>query len=75
MVTKEGEVRKTNDKVDLVSKYDRLLKNNLYYSSMVNLKTQMTPGYDYEKDSLISNFLAPGYVLTTFGLEYRLERS
>ncbi len=74
MISKSGDLRKTNDKIDIVSKYDRMIQKNLYYSIMVNGKTQMTPGYDYQNDSLISNFLAPGYIFTTLGVEYRMDK-
>lgn len=43
-----------------------------YYAANLNFKSQFAPGYaDNEiQDSIISKFLAPGYVVTSLGLNY-----
>lgn len=62
---------KTDDKFDLTSRYGRKMSGNWYYAALLNFKTQMTPGYNYPNDSLkISDFLAPGYLITAIGLNY-----
>ncbi len=62
---------KTDDRIDLLSKYGKRAFSNFYYTALVNFKTQFAPGYNYPNDSVkISNFLAPGYVLGAIGLNY-----
>jgi len=63
---------KTDDKIDLFSKYGRKASEHWYYSGLVNFKTQLRPGYDYPNDSIsISNFLAPAYLLAAAGMDYK----
>ncbi len=65
---------KTDDRIDFSSKFGYQLKKNLYLSGMVNFKTQMVEGYNYPNDSVkISDFLAPGYVFSSVGLDYKLK--
>jgi hypothetical protein len=68
----EQEIRKTDDKIDLTSKFGRKLSKNAYVAALLNFKTQAMPGYNYPDDSTeISNFLAPGYVLFAAGYDYK----
>lgn len=63
--------QKTDDKIDLMSKYGRKASGNWYYAGLANFKTQMAPGYNYPNDSvIISKFMAPGYLLGALGMEY-----
>lgn len=63
---------KTDDKLDLFSKYGRLAAKNLYYAALLNFRTQMAPGYNYPNDSVrISNFMAPGYLIGAIGMDYK----
>ena len=39
-------LRKTDDRIELFSKYGREISKNLYMSSLLTFKTQMTPGYN-----------------------------
>lgn len=65
---------KSDDKIDLSSKYGQKILNNLYFSGLLNLKTQITAGYKLPNDSTkISNFLAPGYLLGAIGMDYKLN--
>jgi hypothetical protein len=69
---KEGDVLKTDDKIDLSSKYGIKAFDHWYYSALFNFKSQFAPGYNYPNDSIaISKFLAPGYVLLALGLDYK----
>lgn len=72
---KQGEegFRKTDDKIDFMSKYGKQAFKNLYYAGLLNFKTQMQPGYKYEGDekTKISNLFAPAYLLTALGLDYK----
>jgi hypothetical protein len=64
--------RKTDDKIDFLSKYGREAFKNFYYSALLNFKTQMTPGYNYPDDTTkISDFFSPAYLLTALGLDYK----
>lgn len=66
---------KTNDKVDLASKYGQRASERWYYAVLINFKTQMAPGYDYPNDSIsISDFLAPGYIIGALGMDYKPSR-
>lgn len=69
---KDEPFRKTDDKFDFLSKYGQKAFKNVYYSALINLKTQMTPGYNYPNDSVrISNLFAPAYLLGAVGLDYK----
>lgn len=63
---------KTDDKIDLFSKYGRKASDHWFYSVMMNFSTQATNGYNYPNDSLaISKFMAPGYLLIAAGMDYK----
>lgn len=73
---KQGEqgFRKTDDKIDLLSKYGRQAHKGLYYAALFNFKTQMQPGYKYISDvdkEKISNLFAPAYTLIALGFDYK----
>ena len=68
---KQG-IRKTDDRVDFMSKYGQRAFKNWYYAALINFRTQMAPGYNYPDDSTkISNFLAPAYLLGAIGMDYK----
>src|SRR5690606_29675983 len=63
---------KTDDKIDLVSKYGRKASKHWFYSALVNFSTQSTAGYNYPNDSIeISGFMAPGYLMSAIGMDYK----
>lgn len=75
-IIKQGElgVRKADDKIDFMSKFGYLAINRWHYSGMLNFKTQMDKGYKYEstgESTLISDLMAPGYLVTSVGMEYK----
>ena len=62
---------KTDDRIDLMSRYGRKAFKDFYYAGLLNFKTQFMPGYNYPNDSVkISNFMAPGYLFAAVGLNY-----
>ncbi len=66
--------RKTDDKVDFISKFGREAYKNLYYAVLFNFKSQMTAGYNYLADGgkvKISDAFAPAYVITAVGIDYK----
>jgi hypothetical protein len=63
------EARKTDDRIDLLSKAGMHATGDWFYSGLLNFRTQMAPGYDYTNGERveISNFLSPGYLLGAIG--------
>jgi hypothetical protein len=65
--------RKTDDRIDLLSKYGYDIGKKWYLSGLVNFRTQFAPGYSYPKTGapvLTSDFMAPGYLIVSPGLNY-----
>ncbi|MBK7625790.1 MAG: DUF3078 domain-containing protein [Bacteroidales bacterium] len=67
----EDDFRKTDDKIDFLSKYGQEAFKNFYYAGLLNFKTQMTPGYNYPKKETISDLFAPAYLLVALGMDYK----
>lgn len=68
----DEDFRKTDDKIDLLSKYGREAFKNFYYAALLNFKTQFSPGYSYpDRTNKISDFMSPGYLLLALGLDYK----
>jgi len=64
--------KKTDDKIDFLSKYGRQSFSKFYYAALINFKTQMTPGYNYpDVTNKISDLFAPAYLLTALGMDYK----
>lgn len=63
---------KSDDRVDITSKYGREAFNKWYYAALLNFRTQMVDGFAKPGDAnKISALLAPGYVLTAIGMDYK----
>jgi hypothetical protein len=63
---------KSEDKIDLATKYGRLAGRHWYYSALLGFKSQFTAGYNYPNDSVeISRFLAPAYITLALGMDYK----
>ncbi len=69
----DAKLRKSDDKIDFVSKLGHnVINKNLFLSANLNFKTQFGEGYNYPDDSkLISNFMAPAYLMLGLGLDYK----
>jgi hypothetical protein len=67
--------RKSDDKIDLASKYGYSASKQWSYTGLLSFKTQFTEGYDNPGDLLnrtkISNFMAPGYLSLSFGMDFK----
>lgn len=66
--------KKTDDKIEFVSKYGRLAFKNWYYAALLDFKTQMTDGKNYTTDTtytIVSKALAPAYLTGGIGLDYK----
>ncbi len=74
MYTKTYDWQKNEDKIDFLTKLTRpIAKSKVFsYAAEANFKTQFQPGYALPDDStVISRFLAPGYLLASLGIEYK----
>lgn len=66
--------RKTNDLLDITSKYGYDLGKKWYLSGLLDFRTQFSPGYNYPTQNtkiLTSDFLAPAYLLLSAGMNYK----
>lgn len=65
--------RKNDDRFDLLSKYGHALNPKLNLAGLVNLRSQFFQGYAYSDNvkTLSSNFMAPGYLLASAGLDFK----
>jgi len=69
--------RKTDDRIDLTSKFGYRLKpnSNFYFTGLFNGKTQFTKGYAYDVPNWdtfsTSKFFSPLYLTLAPGIEYR----
>lgn len=73
--------RKTNDNFIFISKYGRELTDLWFLSTQLDARTQLLAGYRFfrpagaelESRSKLSDFLAPAYIQSSTGLNYRKE--
>lgn len=70
--------RKTLDRIFLDTKYGYKIGDHWSAFTSLNFQSQFAPGYRYDKDAngveqatLISDFLAPAYITSAWGLEYK----
>lgn len=65
--------RKNDDRFDLLSKYGYALSPKLNLSGLFNLRSQFFKGFIFPDNvkTYSSNFMAPGYVLLSAGLDYK----
>ena len=69
--------RKNDDRIDLISKQNYSVNKKMTVGTLFNFRTQFFAGYTYkDKYNKIyaSNFLSPGYVLTSFGVDYKPKK-
>lgn len=66
-----GRFQKTDDRIELTSKYGQKLAKSVYLSALGNFRTQFDRGYNLPNDSVsISEFMAPGYLTLALGIDY-----
>ena len=65
---------KSEDKIDLTSKYGRKAFGNWYYAGLFNFKSQITPTYHLNNSdsAVISEFLSPGIILGAAGMDWEV---
>lgn len=65
-------VRKTNDKIDFLTKGGLYAWKHWDYAGLFEFNSQFDKGYNYPNDSVyISKFLAPGYFQLSIGMNYK----
>lgn len=65
-------IEKTDDRLDLSISLSHKASDHWSYTSMLTFKSQFANGYKYPDDStLISAFMAPGYLNASLGLKYK----
>jgi len=63
---------KTQDRFDIMSNYGYNAVKKWYYSANLSFNTQFDKGFDADvEDSLVSDLLAPGYLLAGLGMTYQ----
>jgi hypothetical protein len=68
----EPKVRKTNDKINFLTKGGIYAWKNWDYAGLFEFRSQFDQGYNYPNDSVyISKFMAPGYFQLSIGLNYK----
>jgi len=66
--------RKTNDRIDLVSKYGCQLFDHWFLTGLFNFRSQFTDGFSYPNDTTklkTSTFMAPAYVIVSLGMDWK----
>ena len=67
----DEDVQKTDDRIELTSKYGReAWSPNWYYSGLLNFRTQFTEGLD-ANGVRFSDIMAPAYITASLGLDYK----
>lgn len=69
--------RKTDDLLNIVSRYSYHLDEGFFISAILDYRTQMDVGYDYISQNgettriLRSDFMAPGFLISSLGVTYK----
>lgn len=66
----DGPTVKTDDRIELNSKYGYELSKAWYVAGLAQFRTQFTEGFNAE-GTRISNLMAPGYALIGVGMDYK----
>jgi hypothetical protein len=65
-------MRINEDKMELNSKFGYNAFDSVYYTALLNFRSQFSPGYNYPNtNSPVSQFMAPGYLTIGLGLDYK----
>lgn len=68
--------RKTDDILQLQTQYNHNINDNFYLTGLADFRTQLAEGHNYIEENgetrreLISDFMAPGFLLTSLGATY-----
>lgn len=64
-------LRKSDDKLELNLKYGREASSDWFYTGQLNFRSQLTPTYTENRESMVSDFLAPGFITASLGMDYK----
>lgn len=69
----DNEADKSDDQIELTSKFGYRAGKNWFYTALLSFKSQFANGYSYADDvkTKISSFLAPGYLNLSLGFDYK----
>ena len=69
----EGPLIKSDDRIQLTSKYGRKATEDWYFAGLFDFQTQFTVGYSEPNNSetRISDFMAPAYFVGAIGMDYK----
>ncbi len=72
-----GRFRKTDDRIDITSKYGYQFSPKWYTAMLLNFNSQALVGYSYTDtvNTKISNLLTPGKILLSAGIDYRPDKA
>lgn len=63
---------KSDDKIEIASKYGQYAFEKWYYTGLLNFKTQFAPGFQKPTDlNKISDFMAPAYLNIAIGMDFK----
>ena len=68
------EFRKNEDKMTLNSKLGYQAFGKIFYSALINFRSQFDKGYTYPNDTTqieVSQFMSPGYLSISLGMDYK----
>jgi len=71
----EADFSKSDDRINLSTQFGYKLnkdQGNWYFSSLLDFKTQFAEGVDAD-GNVISEFMAPGYLLLATGVDYKVK--
>ena len=67
-----SDIRKNEDKIDVSSKFGLKAIDKLFYTGLLNFKSQFDKGFNYPNDSVVvSKFFAPAYIYASVGMDYK----
>ena len=64
-------LQKSEDQIDVTSKFGRNVSKYWYYAAQVNFRSQFTKTFIQETQQLKSRFLAPAFMLGSLGFDYK----
>ena len=75
--TSFGQFRKTDDRIDVTTKYGYQISKKWFTALLVNFNSQSLTGYNYTDtgNNKISGFLTPGKITVSAGIDYRPDKS
>lgn len=72
IITEEYGLRTNTDQLEFNSKFNKVIKDKIDFSSVFYMKNQLARGYNYPNDSVVvSKFLNPGTFTLGVGIEYK----